>query len=104
MGLTSGNVRLVLGKLLRALHSFPEIIKTHTHTLQSTKCDRVTFIREQHMFHRAEVLHGLVHLGDPGPVQPVVARLQPLVVVVPQVVKIPGARLELRFCADCELF
>ena len=56
------------------------------------------------MFHRAEVLHGLVHLGDPGPVQPVVARLQPLVVVVPQVVKIPGARLELRFCTDCELF
>ena len=56
------------------------------------------------MFHGPEVLHGLVHLGDLGPVQPVVARLQPLAVVVPQVVKIPGARLELRFCADCELF
>ena len=56
------------------------------------------------MFHGPEVLNSLVHLGDPGPVQPVVARLQPLAVVVPQVVKIPGARLELRFCADCELF
>ena len=41
MGLTSGKVRLVLGKLLRALHSFPEIIETHNHTLQSTKCDGV---------------------------------------------------------------
>ena len=63
-----------------------------------------TFIREHHMFHGPEVLHGLVHLGDLGPVQPVVARLQPLAVVVSQVVKIPGARLELRFCANCEQF